>query len=455
MFGDIGLEILIIFLLALANGFFAGSEIAIVSSRRSRLEAHAAEGKKAARQAIDLAETPDRFLATVQVGITLIGTFAATFGGARISQVLEVQLRTIPQLAPYATALSLLLVVAFITYISLIFGELVPKRFALANAERFAMIAAPFMVMLSRLARPVIALLTLSVNLVLRILGQQTTEEVIVTKDDIVYMLTEGQESGTVEAEEVEMIEKVFKFSNRSIRSVMTPRTTMTAIPVGTSLAEIVEKFTQTGYARLPVYSGTIDSTIGILHIKDVLPYLMHGDPNRVIDLEGLLLPAVYVLETNYVDEIMNMFRGQQLQMALVMDEHGQTSGLVTFEDLIEELVGEVYDEYEQATRKYIQRRDGSWLIDGMEPFDKVCDRLEIPTPDDITLTSFTTLAGLVMALLSHMPQEGDSVRIGNLELEVMDMDGKRIDKVLLRKLDETPSPASDTVPPPPIAPTL
>src|SRR5690606_15548617 len=210
---------------------------------KSRLEAYASEGKKAARQAMDLAESPDRFLATVQVGITLIGTFAATFGGARISQVLEVQLRNIPQLAPYATALSLFLVVAFITYISLIFGELVPKRFALANAERFAMIAAPVMVLLSRLARPVIALMTMSVNLVLRVLGQQTTEEVIVTKDDIVYMLTEGQESGTVEAEEVEMIEKVFKFSNRSIRSVMTPRTTMTAIPNGTSLADIVEKF--------------------------------------------------------------------------------------------------------------------------------------------------------------------------------------------------------------------
>ncbi len=447
MLGDIGVEILIIFLLALANGFFAGSEIAIVSSRKSRLEAYASEGKKAARQAMDLADSPDRFLATVQVGITLIGTFAATFGGARISQVLEVQLRNIPQLAPYATALSLLLVVAFITYISLIFGELVPKRFALANAERFAMVAAPVMVLLSRLARPVIALMTMSVNLVLRVLGQQTTEEVIVTKDDIVYMLTEGQESGTVEAEEVELIEKVFKFSNRSIRSVMTPRTTMTAIPTGTSLADIVEKFTQTGYARLPVYSGTIDSMVGILHIKDVLPYLMHGDLNRVIDLEGLLLPAVYVLETNYVDEIMNMFRRQQLQMALVMDEHGQTSGLVTFEDMIEELVGEVYDEYEQAARKYIQRRDGSWLIDGMEPFDKVCDRLEIPTPDDITLTSFTTLAGLVLALLNHLPQEGDSVRIGNLELEVMDMDGKRIDKVMLRKLDQAPASGGDDAP--------
>jgi putative hemolysin len=435
MLGDIGVEILIIFLLALANGFFSGSEIAIVSSRRSRLEAQAEEGKQAARQAIDLAASPDRFLATVQVGITLIGTFAATFGGARLSEVLAVQLNTVPALQPYAEPLSLFLVVAFITYISLIFGELVPKRFALANAERFAMVAAPVMTLLSRLASPVIALLTLSVNLVLRLLGQQTTEEVIVTKDDIVFMLAEGQESGTVEAEEVEMIEKVFKFSNRSIRAVMTPRTAMTAIPMGTSLSDIVEKFTITGYARLPVYEGTIDSIVGVLHIKDIIPYLTHGELNRVVDLRGLLLPAVYVLETNYVDEIMNMFRRQQLQMALVMDEHGQTSGLVTFEDLIEELVGEVYDEYDEATRKYIQRRDGSWLIDGLEPFDKVCDRLDISTPEDITLHGFTTVAGLVLALLNHLPQEGDRVRIGDIEMEVMDMDGKRIDKVLLRKL--------------------
>jgi putative hemolysin len=435
MLGDIGFEILIIFLLALANGFFSGSEIAIVSSRKSRLETKAADGSSGARQAIDLADSPDRFLATVQVGITLIGTFAATFGGARISQVLAAQLNTIPALQPYAEPLSLLLVVAFITYMSLIFGELVPKRFALANAESFAVVAAPVMTLLSRLAGPVISFLTFSVNLVLRILGQQTSEEVIVTKDDIVYMLAEGQESGTVEAEEVEMIQKVFKFSNRSIRAVMTPRTTMTTIPTGTSLADIVEKFIITGYARLPVYDGTIDSIVGVLHIKDVLPHLMFGDPNRVIELEGLLLPAVYVLETNYVDEIMNMFRRQQLQMALVMDEHGQTSGLVTFEDLIEELVGEVYDEYDDAARKYIQRHDGSWLIDGLEPFDKVCDRLDIPTPEDITLTGFTTLAGLVLALLNHLPQEGDRVRIGDIELEVMDMDGHRIDKVLLRKL--------------------
>lgn len=436
MLGDIGVEMLFIFLLALANGLFAGSEIAIVSSRKSRLEAKADEGSKAARQVLDLSESPDRFLATVQIGVTLIGTFAAAFGGARISEVLALQFGAIPTLAPYAEPLSLLVVVAFITYVSLIFGELVPKRVALANAERFAMVVAPLMTLLSRLTRPLIILLSVSVNLVLFVLRQKTSEEVIVTKDDIVYMLAEGHESGTVEADEVEMIEKVFKFSHRSIRAVMTPRTAMTAIPLGMPLSQIVEQFTLTGYARLPVYDGTIDSVVGLLHIKDLLPHLIHGDAERVIDLQGLLLPAVYILETNYVDEIMNMFRKQHLQMGLVMDEHGQTSGLVTFEDLIEELVGEIYDEYDEATRKYVQRHDGSWLIDGMEPFDKVCDRLDLSTPDDITMSDFTTLAGLVLATLNHLPREGDQVRVGNMELEVMDMDGNRIDKVLLRKLD-------------------
>ena len=430
---SLGLELLIILLLTLANGFFSGAEIAIVSARRNRLEALAATGNRAARQALALADSPDRFLATVQVGISLIGTFAAAFGGARIGDILALWLRSVPALAPYAETIALAIVVALITYLSLVVGELVPKRLALRHAESIAVFAAPIMSGLAQAARPAIAVLNLSVNLVLRLLGQGRAVESSVTEEDIVYMVREGTTSGSVEAGEAQLIARVFQFTDRPVRRVMTPRTEMTAVEAGAAWEEIVQTFLASGYSRLPLYQGSLDHIVGILHAKDIMHALASDADTR--DIMRLVRPPTFVLATQGIDDLLTMFRRQGSHLAIVVDEFGQVAGQATLEDMLEELVGEIRDEYDQAEEPpFVQREDGSWLVDGMQAYDKVQDRLGLSADAATPNADFTTLAGLIMASLNRIPQVGDSVTLGEYILEVVDMDGRRIDKVLIRK---------------------
>jgi putative hemolysin len=429
MLGELGAELVIILALTLANGFFSGSEIAIVSARRSRLEAEAKAGNRSAQQAIQLADNPDRFLATVQVGITLIGTFSAAFGGARIGDILAAWMRSVPALAASAESISLLIVVILITYLSLILGELVPKRLALQNAERLAMFAAPIMTTLSLVTRPMIGLLTASVNGILQLLGQSSAPDSAVTEEDVAYMIREGTASGAVEAGEARLIQKVFQFTDRPIRAVMTPRTEMIGVEVETPLTEAAKRFLESKVSRMPVYEGQIEKMVGVLHAKDLLHCLTK--PDHAANLRTLtLLPVTFVLETEHIDDVMTSFRQKGIHLAVVVDEYGQTSGIVTLEDLLEELVGEIRDEYDHAEEHpIVQREDGSWLVDGIEAYDKVRNRIGLPEVDD---ADFTTLAGLMMQLLNRIPIEGDRVSVGDYVLEVMDMDGKRIDKVLI-----------------------
>lgn len=439
MLAELGTELLIIVALTLANGFFAGSEIAIVSARRSRLEAQANAGKQAARRAISLAENPDRFLATVQVGITLIGTFSAAFGGARIGDLLAAWFQDIPALAPYAESLALGLVVIGITYLSLILGELVPKRLALRRAEQWALIAAPVMHLLAQVARPVVAFLTFSVSALLRLLGLGTADESAVTEEDIVYMVRKGRESGSVEAGEAYLIQQVFQATDRPVRAVMTPRTEMVTVEASMSLAEISQVFFESRYSRLPVYEDRIDNIIGVLHVKKVLHWMIQ--PDGVTDLRELFMPVTFVYEAEPVQKVLAGFRRMGVHMAMVLDEYGQTAGLVTLEDLLEELVGEIQDEYDRGEEHPIFRReDGSWLVDGLEAVDKVRQRVGLPELDELEGDSFTSLAGMILALLDRIPQEGDTVRVGDFILEVVDMDGRRIDKVLIRPAQPPPA---------------
>jgi putative hemolysin len=441
MLADLGVELAIILALTLANGFFAGSETAFVSSRRSRLEAEANSGKRAAKQALELADNPDRFMATVQVGITLIGTFSAAFGGARIGDILTVWLKSVPPLAPYAETLALIVVVITITYISLILGELVPKRLALRNAEGLAIFAAPIMTVLSSATRPIVALLTGSVNVVMRLLGQQNTAESGVSEEDISYMLREGTESGVVEAGEARFIQRVFQFTDRPVRSVMTPRTEVVTVAIDTPLHQVVERFLTSKVSRIPVYEDQIDQITGIIHAKDLLRYVS-SQPDDGSEWKQLILPVIFVLETAHIDDVLTTFRQKGIHMAMVVDEYGQTSGIVTLEDLLEELVGEIHDEHDQGEEHpIVQRSDGSWLVDGMEAYDKVRDRIGLPELDD---DDFTTVAGLILARLSRIPVEGDTILLGDYILEVMDMDGRRVDKVLVRPVQKTtPTSAS------------
>ncbi len=441
MNGFLSFEAIIIFVLILANAFFAASEIAIVSARRSRLQHQADIGRRTARQALDLAEHPDRFLATVQIGMTLIGTFASAFGGAEIAQALAAWLQGFPALAPYAQTLGLVIVVVIITYLTLVIGELVPKRLALRHAERIAMFAAPIMQAIARIGRPFVVLLSASVNVVLSLLGQGRAAQQTVTEEDVIYLAREATTSGTVEPAEAQLITRVFQFTDRVVRSVMTPRSEIVAVDVDLPFEQALHVFNSSGYSRLPIYQETLDAVVGILFAKDMLRATTLEQPPNLRDLAH---PAIFVPEHQHIDDLMAVFRREGEHLALVVDEYGQITGLLTLEDVLEELVGEIEDEYDVPEEPSIVRReDGSWLVDGKEAYERVREKVGLPPAPPEERGLYTSLAGLVLARLGHIPTVGETARVGHFIFEVMDMDGRRIDRILIRPAPET-TPAAN-----------
>ncbi|GCE06226.1 hemolysin family protein [Dictyobacter aurantiacus] len=433
MSGIPSFEVIIIFALILANSFFAASEIAIVSARRSRLQQQADSGKKSAKQALQLSENPDRFLATVQIGMTLISTLASVFGGASISEPLSQWIATFPALQPYASSLALFIVVLFITYFSLVIGELAPKRLALQSAEKLAVAVSPFMDRLSKIAAPIVALLTFSVNLILRVLGQYKSTKEIVTEEDIVYLAREGTVSGTVESEEEEFINRVFRFTDRTVSSVMMPRTEIVAIEVHTPFHEVIEKFMSSGYTRLPLYEESLDNVVGVLYAKDLLRSRADNKQDDEVNIRTLARPAFFISEFQHVDDLLKTFRGKGIHIALVIDEYSQITGLVTLEDVLEELVGEIHDEYDQPEDSaMLQREDGSWLVDAMTDHEVVRKKIGMQEKDEEEHYNYHTLAGLLLTHMGRIPKVGDSVTIDDFTFQVIDMDGRRIDKVLI-----------------------
>lgn len=425
--GGVAIDVALILVLTLANGFFSASELAIVSARRGRLEQRARQGSRGARQAVDLAEQPDRFLATVQVGITLISTFASAFGGAQISQPLARALGRISWLTPYADAVAFALVVVVITYLSLVLGELVPKRLALFHAERIAILAAPVLSRLARIARPVVLGLTMSANLVLRLLRQRFTGQTPITEQDILDLTHEGASSGTVEREEERLIQRVFQLADRDASAVMTPRSMIEAIHASASVPQARDRFAEVGFSRLPVYDDTLDNVVGVLHAKD----LLRRDIDTVRTVRDIMRPVSFVLEHQPLDDLLETFRREGTHLAMVIDEYGQVAGLITMEDVLEELVGNIEDEFdvrEQAQDGAIrQMPDGSWLVDGTEDYDAVRERVGLPALDH---PDYRTVAGLVLQELQRIPAEGDRLHFGGFTFEVVDMDGQRIDKI-------------------------
>jgi putative hemolysin len=428
--GDILFELAIIVVLTVANGFFAASEIAIVSARKGRLEQQAQAGSRGAAVALELAEYPNRFLSTVQVGITLISTLAAAFGGANLAEELTPHLAAIPALAPYAEQLAFALVVVLISYLSLIIGELVPKRLALQSAERVSSAVAPVMRTVSRVASPVVWFLTTSTELVLRVLGRSDVREEPVTEDDIIALVHEGAEEGTVEPSESQLIANVFALTDRSVRSVMTPRTEVTAMAIDTPPADVLRLATESGYSRIPVYQASPDHVVGILYVKDLLPLWGASDG---LDLRALLRAPLYVLESQRAVEAFQHLRQQRGSMGIVVDEYGQVAGLITLEDILEEVVGDIADEYDEEGDSIVRRDDGSYLVDGLLSFADLRSRLHLPELTGLEQgQDFETVAGFVLALLGRMPRAGDIVEWQGYTFEVVDMDARRIDKIVL-----------------------
>ena len=426
--------IVIIVLLTLANGVFAASEIAVVSARRNRLQQKADAGSRRAKVALQLAEEPNRFLATVQVGITFIGTFIGVFSGERLSNPLERMLEANGLSPNIAQPLALTLVVVFISYLSLILGELVPKRLGLQHAEGVASGVAPAMQLLSRVAAPIVWFLSTSTQGVLRLLGRSHHQEEQVTEEDILSMVREGTQGGTVEASERELIERVFDFTDASVRSIMTPRSEIFAVEIDTPLNEVVRQMIEGGYSRVPVYRKAVDKIEGVLHTKDVLR-ASYNNPTAAAGISDLMRKPLFVLEHQSIAEVLQQFRQTRVHIAFIVDEYGQIDGLVTLEDVLEELTGDIDDEHDEAETMVVQRADGSYLVDGMLSYGDAEDKLGLPPRDTLgdELPEFDTVAGLVLRLMPRLPAAGDNVTWRDWYFEVMDMDGMRIDKLLVR----------------------
>ena len=442
-------EIVIIVVLAIANGIFAGTEIATISARRGRLQQAAEDGNAGAAAALKLQDDPNRFLSAVQVGITLIGTLNGVFAGATLSDRLASWLNTFPTIQPYAASLAQLVVVVLVTYLSLVLGELVPKRLAMQNAERVAMLMSRPMSFIAKLSTPMIALLTGSTNLLLRLFGRGNTTEERVTEEDIRQLVREGAEGGAVEPHEQEIIEQLFEASERTVRNIMTPRRDVYLVDGDDRLADVIDNLLDSGFSRFPVFEGQSDRIIGIAHVRDLLRlYRSRGDSAIVREA---ISPPIYVPENSPAMALMTTFRKTQRHMAIVIDELGSVAGVVSLEDLLEEIVGEIADEYDDAeTPAVVKREDGSYLVDGVTEIDEIKELLDIDELPDEDSYRFDTLAGFVISLLGHIPTTGDIAKWGGWKFEVVDMDGLRIDKVLIRhEVPESSNPTETPSAPP------
>ncbi|OLP17145.1 hypothetical protein BST81_17495 [Leptolyngbya sp. 'hensonii'] len=422
-------EIFIILLLIIANGVFAMSELAVVSSRKTRLQQLANKGNKKAATALDLANSPNHFLSTVQVGITLIGIMAGAFGGATLANRLAIALKTIPTVAPYADALAFGIVVLVITYLSLIMGELVPKRLAMSNPERIATALAQPMQTLSTIVYPLVHLLSGSTDLVLRLLGINPSDEPEVTEEEIKVLLQQGTESGMIEEAEQDMVERVFRLGDRRVSSLMTPRPDIVWLDVDDSIEINRRVISQSAHSRFPVCQGELDNVLGVVHVNYLLKRMFE---DQSINLVESLQQPLFIPESTRALKILELFKQASTHVGLVVDEYGVIQGLVTLDDILQAIIGDIPSISTLEEPQAIQREDGSWLLDGMMSVDEFKEVLEIEEIPGEERGNYHTLGGFVIMHLGRIPTSADYFEWQGLRFEVMDMDGNRVDKVMV-----------------------
>ena len=432
------LEILIIFLLLAANGLFAMSEIAVVSVRKARLQKAATDGDKGAQAALDLANAPSRFLSTVQLGITLVGVLAGAFGGTTIARGIAPHLDVVPFLAPYRDAVALGLVVLAITLLSLIFGELVPKRLALHNPEKIASAVARPMTWLSRIGGPIVGFLVFVVDGVLRLVGIRSQQDLPVTEEEVKVLIDQGTEAGTFEQAERDMVQRVFRLGDRRVASLMTPRPAVVWLDVKAPPEEIQRKIRESVHTRLLIAEDRLDNLLGVVHAKDLLVRCLAREP---FDLRSILQQPLVVPENTAALNLLESFKRSGTHMATVVDEHGGVQGVVTLTDVLEAIVGDISSTETPTEPAVVQREDGSWLLDGMLPLEELKTLFRIPSLPGEQEGYYHTLAGFIMMKLGRIPSAADHFQWGDLRFEVMDMDGYRVDKVLVVPVPKEVSP--------------
>lgn len=420
---SISSEILIILLLVLINGILAMSEAALLASRKARLQQLANEGDQNAASTLDLLKSPNVFLSTIQIGITLIGVLAGAVGGATIAESLSASMINIPYIGAYSESIALGIVVVTITILTIWLGELVPKRLGIHKPERIASVVVGPMLFISRLFSPLVRLMSNGTDLVLTLFGIQPTNEPPITEEELQVLIDQGTRAGVFEEAEQDMVEGVFSLGDTRVYSVMTPRTEIVWLDVNDTTEEILEKIGNSPYSRFPVRQDSLETIVGIVKSRDLLVTTLS---NKEISLKELAKPPHFIPETMPASRALEVLKKNNAEMLLVVDEFGGLQGLLTIADILEEIVGEMEGDEPQAT----QRQDGSWLLDGMlevDEFKEIFNIKDLPHEDE-----YETLSGFVMTSLGRLPQTADHFEWGALRFEVMDMDGRRVDKVLV-----------------------
>ncbi|KAM3097778.1 hemolysin family protein [Phormidesmis sp. 146-12] len=425
------IELLVILLLTIANGLFVMSEMAIVSARKVRLQQSANQGDRKARVALDLANDPNNFLAIGQVGITLIAIVSGAFGEAALSRRFEPFFASIPLFQPYAQVLAFLISVICITYLTLIIGELVPKRLALTHPERISVMVATPMSLLAKIAAPIVLLLGTSTDIVMRILGVRPSEEPQVTEEEIRVMIEQGTEAGMFEQAEEDIMKRVFRLGDRRISALMTPRLDIIWLDLEDSAEENRRAMMESSHSRFPVCHGGLDNLLGVVQVYDLLVKSWSG---QELDLTSSLQTPVFVPESTRALKVLELFKQSGTQIAFVVDEYGVIQGLVTFTDVLQAIVGDIPSIEELEEPQAVQREDGSWLLDGMLPiyqFKEILNLEDEELPGEQRGT-YQTLGGFVVMHLGRIPAPADHFEWSTMRFEVMDMDGNRVDKVLV-----------------------
>ncbi|KXU79684.1 hemolysin family protein [Aeromonas enteropelogenes] len=430
------MEILILFGLILLNGVFAMSEIAIVTARKARLAKMASEGSRSAAIALKLAENPTHFLSAVQIGITTIGLLNGIYGESLLAQPFSLWLQEWGLSPKSSGTIATVIVVVTVTYLSIVVGELVPKRLGQLSAERLACLVARPMHWLATLTRPFVWLLSASTNATLRLLRAKQDGGANVTEEEIHAMLVEGSEAGVIEDHEHTMLRNVFRLDERSLSSLMVPRSDIRYLDLSLPLETNLQRLVEERHSYFPVCDGNLSELVGIIDVNKVLYAYIKGEP---IDLAALTQEGSLLPETLNGVELLNHFRTHSEQIALVVDEYGELQGLVTQQDLMEALAGDFQQEDGDDNWAF-QRADGSWLLDGLIPLPELKDCLELVRLPEEEKHHYHTLGGLIMLLLGRVPQTGDLVTLEQWQLEIVDMDGLRIDKVLAMPLTDQPS---------------
>ena len=421
-------EIGVIFILLILNGVFAMSELAVVSSRRPRLEAMASKGSKGAATVLKLAADPGRFLSSVQIGITLVGILAGAYSGATLSEPLSRLLLSWGVPASAASPLSIALVVGLITYFSLVIGELVPKQIALANPEAVASLMARPMLGIAFIAAPAAFVLERSSRLIIASLGLKATGQSSVTDEEIKAVIAEGTSSGILEPEEKELMAGVMRLADRSIRAVMIPRPDITGIDLEWDDRRIIEVFANSSHSRYPVFTGSIDMVQGVIQAKDLLDQHLKGES---LDIRSRIRQVDMVPDTASALDVLDTLRRSPLQMVMVIDEYGSVEGMVTAADILTAIVGNLGGEASEEVSEIVERVDGSWLIDADLGVDLVAEKINCQGLNDPD-RDYETLAGFVLSVTKAIPATGDIVDWRGWTFEIVDMDGRRIDKVLV-----------------------